>query len=383
MKKRTESWTVRDLSEKFSNISFPEYQREPSLWNRAEKQRLVDSMIREFDIASLYLYQHDEESIDCVDGRQRIGAIMAFLGMSDGDPDNRFQLRAQNEIYDDSGEGYRFAELEGKSFAEIDSSGDPLAGAFVTQFCDYKITVVLLSDSTDAREFNLQFTRLNLGTIINSGEKLNAMMGELRNECFDVHGIGSHSFLEALGIPTRRYAKEQLAAQILAQVFTLESDNEYTRTRHYDLQRLFKQHVEMDETRRAIVRRVRELLDLLNEAFENAGVLRNRAIAVSTVLLAWKNDVKTEGQAARFAEFIGVLQERLRYQIGKGLDVDTEYRYLVDFQRDITQASVEKPAVERRARVMQDEYDRWLESGKLRGDEGWEAGHRGESLGAT
>ena len=252
-----------------------------------------------------------------------------------------------------------------------------------TQFCDYEITVVLLSDSTDAREFNLQFTRLNLGTIINSGEKLNAMMGELRNECFGVHGIGSHSFLEALGIPTRRYAKEQLAAQILAQVFALESGNEYTRTRHYDLQRLFKQHVEMPETRRATVERVRELLDLLNEAFENAGVLRNRAIAVSTVLLAWKNDVETEDEADRFAEFIGVLQERLRCQIGKGLDVDAEYRYLVDFQRDITQASVEKPAVERRATVMQDEYDRWLKSGKLRGDEEWEAGHRGGSLGAT
>ena len=104
MKKHTESWTVGDLRDRFNSINFPEYQREPSLWSRAEKQRLIDSMIREFDIASLYLYQHDEESIDCVDGRQRIGAIMAFLGMSDGDPDNRFQLRVQNEIYDDSGE---------------------------------------------------------------------------------------------------------------------------------------------------------------------------------------------------------------------------------------------------------------------------------------
>ena len=378
MKKHTESWTVRDLRDRFNSINFPEYQREPSLWSRAEKQRLIDSMIREFDIASLYLYQHDEESIDCVDGRQRIGAIMAFLGMNDGDADNGFQFRVQNEIYDDSRESHGFAILERRSFAEIESSDDPLADAFVEQFCDYKITVVLLSDSADAREFNLQFTRLNLGTIINSGEKLNAMMGELRDECFSDHGIGSHSFLEALGIPTRRYAKEQLAAQILAQVFALESGNDYTRTRHYDLQRLFKQHVEMDETRRATVERVRELLDLLNEAFENAGVLRNRAIAVSTVLLAWKNDIETEDEADRFAEFIGVLQERLRCQIGKGLDVDAEYRYLVDFQRDITQASVEKPAVERRATVMQDEYDQWLKAGKLRGDEEWEAGHREE-----
>ena len=167
----------------------------------------------------------------------------------------------------------------------------------------------------------------------------------------------------------------------MAQVLSVEAGNGYARTRHYDLQKLFKQNSVLDETKRGTIGRLADLLDLLDGAFEDASVLRNRGIAVSAVLLAWEKGIATQEDATRFAEFISVLQSRLRWQMAKGLDVDIEYRYLVDFQRHITQATVEKPAVERRARVMQEEYDRWIESRKLRGDQEWEDRHPGESLG--
>ena len=54
MRKEIEPWSVQKLREKFSQIDFPEYQREPNLWSLTEKQRLIDSMVRRFDIASLY-----------------------------------------------------------------------------------------------------------------------------------------------------------------------------------------------------------------------------------------------------------------------------------------------------------------------------------------
>ena len=80
MRKHIETWTVAELIERFSQISFPDYQREPNLWSLIEKQRLIDSIVRQFDIASLYFYEHDDGSLDCVDGRQRIGAILSFIG---------------------------------------------------------------------------------------------------------------------------------------------------------------------------------------------------------------------------------------------------------------------------------------------------------------
>ena len=101
MDKKVESWSVQDLRENFPQIDFPEYQREPNLWTLVEKQRLIDSMTRRFDIASLYLYRHEDGAIDCVDGRQRIGAIMSFVGDNEADADTKFRYRHLNEVYED------------------------------------------------------------------------------------------------------------------------------------------------------------------------------------------------------------------------------------------------------------------------------------------
>ena len=236
MRKCVDSWTVKELRQQFGQIEFPEYQREPNLWSLVEKQRLIDSMTRQFDIASLYFYQHEDGSIDCVDGRQRIGAIMSFLGDNPKDSDANFPLKRLNEVYEDESSSSQV--LVGKRFSQIErmakESDNPAAKQFVDRLLDYPLTIVRLSDSWAPGEFNLQFTRLNLGTIINSGEKLHAMMGDLRDRCFD--GLGEHPFLAGTNIPTRRYAREQVAAQIVAQIFELDESGGYARTRHFDLQ---------------------------------------------------------------------------------------------------------------------------------------------------
>ena len=368
MKKNTVLWSVRNLREHFTRINFPEYQREPNIWPRVEKQRLIDSMLRQFDIASLYLYEDADGSIDCIDGRQRIGAIMSFLGENPEDVDNCFEFKLLNEIYKDDEQP--FGPLQGSTFVEIStrSGTDKVARQLVKDFQDYKLTIVQLSGSRQPEEFNLQFTRLNLGTIINSGEKLHAMVGELRNACFDEGGLGQHPFLEMTKIPTRRYAKEQVAAQILAQVFSMEEKKEFTRTRHFDLQRLFKEHATLTRERKAWIEKTKVMMDRLQMAFDGREVLRNRAITVSTVLLAMSLKVASKEDAQQLAKFIETFVRRLHWQVGKGIDVDREYRYLIDFQRYVTQASVEKPAVDGRAVTLQREYTHWRKSGALTGD---------------
>ena len=175
MRKDTELWSVKRLEEHFTRINFPEYQREPNVWSLDAKRRLIDSMLRQFDIASIYFYVDDEGSIDCVDGRQRIGAIMSFLGKNPEDDDNGFEFKLLNEIYEDK--ELLFAPLQESSFPDLEKEAENTTPArqLVEEFRDYKITIVKLSGSSRPEEFNLQFTRLNLGTIINSGEKLHAM----------------------------------------------------------------------------------------------------------------------------------------------------------------------------------------------------------------
>ena len=388
MRKWTESWTIERLRERFNAISFPEYQREPNVWGRDAKQRLVDSIAREFDIASFYFYVTGDESWDCVDGRQRIGAIMSFLDENPGDEHNGFEYRVLNEIFVEQSDENRL--VDGRSWREIEElaknedipNAAAEAGRFVQEILAYELTVVMLHDAAAAEEFNLQFTRLNLGTIINSGEKLNAMVGALRNICFE--SLADHEFLRRARIPTRRFATEQLAAQILAQVFAIEDSRErgtleFARTRHNDLQRLFKENTRLDEGRKAAVERARGIMDLLARQTDSFPELRSRAIVLSAFLLAYELDVKLDDEGRAVAEFISEFMMCLGWQISKGLDIDPEYRYLVEFQRHLTQASVEKPAVRRRAEILMAGYRLWQQTGKLRDDNDYEDTHPGSA----
>lgn len=373
MQKEIKSWSVLKLKKNFTRINFPEYQREPTVWSRGAKQRLIDSMLRQFDIASFYFYIHDDGSIDCVDGRQRIGAIMSFLGGNEefDKNDNGFALNLSNEIYEE--QDHEYSSLDRYTYKELNNIADKnsLAKKLIKTFEDYKLTIIRLSESKKAVEFNLQFTRLNLGTIINSGEKLHAMVGELRNECFD--GIGKHEFLTSTNVPTRRYSREQLAAQILAQIFTFETtkekgEREYERTRHFDLQRFFKEHTNLGAPEKTWIAKTKKVMDRLKPAFSNLSTLKSRAIVVSTVLLAYEAEDDSDKYANQLAEFIDEFVYRLRWQARKGFEHDTEYRYLIDFQRHVTQASVEKPAVKERDEALKKEFDFWQGSKSLRGD---------------
>ena len=375
-----ELWTVKKLQEYYERIHFPEYQREPNVWGHDAKQRLIDSMMRQFDIAPLYFYKNENGIIDCVDGRQRVGAIMSFLGENENDPNNGFQFKILNELYKD--EDNPFEDVDGLSFFRISQKAGKKKGGTAADFkkklFNYQLTVVLLSDSQEYGEFNLQFARLNLGVIINSGEKLNAMVGDLRDICFGDEGLGEHTFLKVVSIPERRFGRQQTAAQILAQVFSLENNLGYTRTRHFDLQRLFKEYTEMSPEEYELVKKIEDLLSFLQTARKFFKVIRSRAFLVSIVLLADLIGVNTKDEATLLGKFTREFLDRLRWQIRKGLDVDQEYRYLVDFNRHVTQASVEKPAVTARVEVLEEEFNRWKDKGVLRGDKEFEE-NNGES----
>ena len=390
MQKRTSFWQISELRQKIHQVSFPEYQREPSIWHRSAKQRLIDSIVRKFDISSVYFYANGDDTWDCVDGRQRIAAIMSFVNANDHDTEDvGFPYKVMNEIYDDE-QGHEFAPLNGRSFSEIEdaaSSGDATANGFVRALMEYRLTVVELSQSARAEEFNLQFTRLNLGAIINSGEKLHAMVGELRDICF--LEVAVNPFLASIDIPTRRFAREQLVAQIVAQVITIEQAKaahrvrEFARVRHMDLQKLFKDNTQVSPETRTWIERIELVMNFLAEQSKSGSlpVLRSRAIVMSLVLLAYGKDVSTTADAEQVARFATQFVGRLRWQVSElasGRGVDKSYRYLLEFQKHLTQASVEKPAVKARAECLEHAFDDWRETdGHLPGDNDYRQNHSG------
>ena len=376
------------LRQKIHQISFPEYQREPSIWHRSAKQRLIDSIVRKFDIASVYFYNNGDDTWDCVDGRQRIAAIMSFVNANDHDTEDvGFPYKVMNEIYDDE-QDHAFAPLNGQTFSEIDaaaSSGDETANGFVRALMEYQLTVVELSHSARAEEFNLQFTRLNLGAIINSGEKLNAMVGELRDICFGQ--LAENRFLASIDIPTRRFAREQLTAQIVAQVIAIEQRKRRLVSESSPESGTWTSRSFLRTTRRVSpetrtwVERIESVMNLLAEQSCSLPDLRSRAIVLSLVLLAYNEEVSTTADAEQLARFATQFVGRLRWQVSglaSGRGVDESYRYLLEFQKHLTQANVEKFAVKARAECLADAFEFWRETnGDLRGDEEYRQDHSG------
>lgn len=362
MERDPQTLTIKELSERYPEIEFPEYQREPTVWNREQKQRLIDSMLRQFDIAAIYLYVRPDGGLECIDGRQRLNAIMSFLGVNPTDDDDGFPIRIQNEVADVY--AGPIAALEGKQFGALGQTEQE-------QFLAYPVVTIFLSGSLAPDEFNLQFLRLNLGTLINAGEKLHAMVGSMRDLLFESDRLGLHPFLSTIGVQTRRYAREQVAAQVALQVFTKADTGEFTRARHFDLQRFLKQYAELtvNDPR---VEQISRTLDVLWERAAGVGPqLANRAICVSAITGAWDLELAADqGRADKFGEFLQTFLGRLRWQVAnmKAFAPDERYGYLVEFQRNLTQAAVEKPAVTYRHRVLVSEFDAWCATGELTGD---------------
>lgn len=379
MKRVVQQWSTKDLVARVLTINFPEYQREPNIWSRRDKQRLIDSMLRGFDIASIYLYRDADGSLDCIDGRQRIGAILSFFGEnSDDSDDNLFPLKFSNEILHEERPPYN--GLQGLTFSQILAharSGNADAERAITALQGYLLNLVLLSEAGAEEEFNLQFTRLNLGAIINAGEKLHAMVGQMRDTCFGPSGLGQHPFFLDVAIPARRYSREQVAAQIIAQVFEKKRTGQFTRTRHVDLQRLLKDNSQLSVDAVAWIREIRDTLDALHTNLAGRGrLLRSRSLTVSIVVFCLIEDVyRNFAELQRFLEFFDAFSGRLRWQLQRyrQLRPDSEYRYLIEFQRHLTQASAEKPAVEARHRTLVNEFAYWREQNRLTGDREFEA----------
>src|SRR3990172_12244865 len=75
---------------------------------------------------------------------------------------------------------------------------------------DYKFQVTVFDEADDDYLRDL-FIRLQWGLLLNTGEKLHAATGKMKNF---VWNFANQSFITNLGIPERRYARQTLCAQI-------------------------------------------------------------------------------------------------------------------------------------------------------------------------
>lgn len=155
------------ISEFFENETLkkynydPSYQRKSDVWSIEKKAFLIDTILKNYPIPPIFL--HSETNLETgktkynvIDGKQRLNAIIQFIGN---------ELYLPENFGDDN---YGSEDLNGLKFSEI-----PADSPFKKNFWTYSIPIEYI-DTDDLNVINKIFDRLN-----RNGEPLNDQ--ELRN----------------------------------------------------------------------------------------------------------------------------------------------------------------------------------------------------------
>lgn len=342
MKRKVENWSLEKVLKERTRISFPEYQREKKLWSPEKKSRLIDTILEDIDIPKLYFNQTADGNYEVVDGQQRLWTIWEFL----------------------TGE---FA-YKGNKFAKLTNSQRD----WIKQ---YKLQITVFEDADDAYLRKL-FVRLQIALLLVTGEKLHALSGAMKEFVFGK--MVSHRFIKALGIPTRRFAKQTLCAQICINSFMRSKPGieSFVTTRYENLQHFFQEYgqpqakdKEFFETRTS---KIQIVLNELSKAFgDRASELKNRSYILSLYLffeeLLGNKDEFPKADSERFAEFSFKLWKRLREEAKKGFDRTNKELYT--FGTYLSSAPTEKYQIDRRNQKLLEYYDHFKNTGgTIKGD---------------
>jgi hypothetical protein len=216
----------------------PDFQR-PAVWSTSQKQLLIDSILREYDVPKMYWRKLSSkpDRYDVVDGQQRLRAIWSFV---DGD----FALPVNAE------------PVDGQAIAGC--KYDALPDDLHIRFDTYTLDVVVLED-TDENEVREMFLRLQNGTSLKAQEKRNAMPGKMRDF---VKSLTEHAFFNRVGFANSRYTHDHVAAQMVC----LEMGGGPVNVKDGDLNRMYLSNPGFDAASKP-AKAVQRTLALMAEIF--------------------------------------------------------------------------------------------------------------------
>ncbi|MGC0389156.1 hypothetical protein ABIF91_001510 [Bradyrhizobium sp. USDA 241] len=287
----------------------PDYQRPPA-WSKKQKQLLIDSILREYDVPKMYwraVNRPDGIKYEVIDGQQRLRTIWEFRAgefalARDADPVNGFPCA-------------------GKTYDQLDLDVS-------TIFDAYPVDVVIVDDAVqneEEDEVRDMFLRLQNGTTLKAQEKRNAMQGQMRDF---VKSLAQHKFFESCKFSNSRFTFDQVAAQVVC----LEMAGGPTSVRDADLNRMYSENAAFDANGK-VAKKVRRVLDYLLRAFPDKTPELERYNVITLYCLAstlMETYVHTGTEAAVASWFIGFETERRQQE-----ELDEEHRdsQLVEYRR--------------------------------------------------
>ena len=265
MKTEKKQFTVGDLSRRIGIIDLtPDFQR-GKVWNLKKQQLLVDSIIKEWGIPKLYLAQNgnpDKESYFCIDGKQRLITMFEFL-------QNKIRTAVDGSIVSDK----LYTELPIKIQDDFDK---------------YKVDIELVLDAKDI-EISELFKRLQNGSPLNSGEKLNAISGEMAS--FSKYLIKNKFFKNVISIRDTRYS--HLATSL--QITLLGIKGEIQNLKYKNLENFLNENKNFNEKGHQ-AKHVLEIINFIKKIFPNGDsrIFSNRGNIISVFFLIHEISKKIE-----------------------------------------------------------------------------------------
>lgn len=235
----------------------PDYQR-PAVWSTSQKQLLMDTVLRGYDIPKLYLRQTSKnpQKFEVVDGQQRLRAIWSFMS-------NEYRLSKDiDPIQDMDIRNLKYEDLP------LEIRGD---------FDVYPLDVIVISDSEE-EEVREMFLRLQNGTTLKAQEKRNAMPGNMRDF---VKQLTQHRFFKnSVAFNNSRYTHDHVAAQITL----IELSGGPVNIKDRDLTKMYEEYKDFDVTGPK-AKKIGKVLDYLYKVFPQKSPELSRYSVVSLYAL--------------------------------------------------------------------------------------------------
>jgi hypothetical protein len=158
-------------------------------------------------------------------------------------------------------------------------------------------------------------------------------------------------FLSKTKLSEKRFSRQFTLAQICINSFSRNESGEFVRARYDDLEEFFKENHALAEKDENLVR-IRRILELMDKHFgDQAIAISSRAVAVTAYLFVESLYLKKSSNLIpEFVRFFIALLDEIKHNLHllTNYQEPTNTAVLENFQKYISQASVEPYAIRRR-----------------------------------
>jgi hypothetical protein len=321
MERSNETWPLVSVYHYKNEINpTPTYQRY-AVWDRDQQQLLMDSIYRGLDIPKLYLRAIKDTAgtpfkYEAVDGQQRLRAVWEFF-------DNKYSL---SEEYSPHVAGKKYKDLDVDDRRKLEL---------------YQFSIVIIKESSDD-EIREMFCRLQNGKPLNSAEKRNAMVSNMRDFCAD---LAEHPFFQSVSFTNQRMQYQQVAAQtVVLQIAGGPAD-----VRNTAMQKLYVEQ-KLFNVSGEIGKRVKKTYDFLAKCFNEKTPELKRGFAVSLYMLvsSLMEDYGLAGRESTIREFLIDFDGRRRKE--------TDNVDMIEFTNSLSRSSDSSDSIQFRHKILLKEF---------------------------